>query len=260
MELYTRFAKTCKGFVSFSLNDKEMYDWYNFNTNDSIYNGKFRTSTLGFKLRIAFGERYMLSPKGLVTVTPGKPVLWLSYQKGLKDVFESPFDFDRLQMQLSHSWLIPYFGKSKVVLQAGCVFGDVPLMETFNIFANNESLGLYATESFATMQLNEFLCDKFALLFISHNFGKFFKTKYFSPDFILETNMGWGDISDIHKHEGLELKSMKDGYFESGLVIDNIIRVAFTRIGFGAFYRYGAYSYEKGIDNVALKLKISFKL
>lgn len=259
-ELYTRFAKVCKGFVNFSINDKEMYDWYNFNSNGTIYNGKFRTATLGFKMRIAFGERYMLSPKGLVTITPGKPVLWLSYQKGLKDVFESPFDFDRLQMQLSHSWMMPYIGKSKMVLQAGCVFGDVPLMETFNIFANNEGFGLYATESFATMQPNEFLCDKFVLLFLNHNFGKFFKTKHFSPDFIIETNMGWGDISDVYKHAGLELKSMKDGYFESGLVIDNILRVTFTKIGFGAFYRYGAYSNEKGIDNWAFKLKISFKL
>ena len=259
-ELYTRFAKICKGFVNFSINDKEMYNWYNFNTGNSIYDGKFRTATLGFKMRIAFGERYMLSPKGLVTVTPGKPVLWLSYQKSLKDVFENPFDFDRLQMQFSNHWHIPYLGKSKLALQAGCVFGDVPIMETFDIFANNEGFGVYASESFATMHPNEFLCDKFVILFLNHNFGKFFKTKHLSPDFIIETNMGWGDISDTHKHAGLELKSMKDGYFESGLVIDNILRVTFTRIGFGAFYRYGANSYEKSIDNWALKLKISVKL
>ena len=259
-ELYTRFAKICKGFVNFSISDKEMYNWYSFNNGNSIYDGKFRIATLGFKMRMAFGERYMLSPKGLVTVTPGKPVLWLSYHKSLKDVFENPFDFDRLQMQFSNHWHIPYLGKSKLALQAGCVFGDVPIMETFDIFANNEGFGVYASESFATMHPNEFLCDKFVILFLNHNFGKFFKTKHLSPDFIIETNMGWGDISDVNKHTGLELKSMKDGYFESGLTIDNILRVTFTRIGFGAFYRYGANSFEKSIDNWAFKLKVSVKL
>ena len=259
-EISTRFAKVFKGFVKFSLNDKEMYDWYNFNNNGINSNHKFRITTLDFKLRIAPGERYMLTSKGLVTVTQGKPIIWLAYQKGLKGVFNSPFNFDKIQLQLTHSWLIRYFGKSKITVQAGYVFGDVPIFENFNIFGNNDGFGIYSTESFATMQINEFICDRFALLFFSHNFGKFFKTKYFSPDFIFETNIGWGDISNIWKHEGVELKSMSDGFIESGLVIDNILKINICRFGFGTFYRYGANAYDKIADNFAYKLKISFKL
>ena len=247
-ELSTRFAKVCKAFVKFSLSDKEMYD------------EKFRITALDFKLRIAPGERYMLTQKGLVTVTQGKPIIWLSYQKGLKDVLDCPFNYDKIQFQLSHSWLIRYLGQSKLTLQAGYVFGDAPVFENFNIFGNNDGFGIYAAESFATMQIDEFICDRFVLLFFNHNFGKFFKTKHFSPDFIVETNVGWGDISDVHKYDGLELKSMKDGFFESGLVIDNILKINICRFGFGAYYRYGANSFDKVADNFAYKLKISFKL
>ena len=259
-ELYTRFAKVCKGFVKFSLSDKEMYEWYNFNNNGDNFNNKFRITTLDFKLRIAPGERYMLTYKGLETITRGKPVIWLSYQKGLKDILDCPFNYDKIQFQLSHSWLIRYLGKSNLTIQAGYVFGDAPIFENFNIFGNNDGFGLYSTESFATMQINEFLCDRFVLLFFSHNFGKFFKTKHFSPDFIVETNVGWGDISNTQKHEGLELKSMKDGYYESGLVIDNILKINICKFGFGAYYRYGANSFDKVADNFAYKIKISFKL
>ena len=259
-ELSSRIAKVCKGFVKFSLSDEEMYDWYSFNNNGANFKDKFRIATIDLKFRIAPGERYMLTPKGLVTVTAGKPIIWLSYQKSLKGVLDCPFNFDKVQLQLTHSWLIRYIGKSKLIIQAGCVFGDVPIFENFNIFANNDGFGIYSTESFATMQINEFICDRFALLFFSHNFGKFFKTKHFSPDFILETNIGWGDISDVHKHGGVELKSMKDGFYESGLVIDNILKVNISHFGFGVYYRYGANSFDKIADNFAYKLKISFKL
>ncbi|MBR6438803.1 MAG: carboxypeptidase-like regulatory domain-containing protein [Bacteroidales bacterium] len=257
-ELSTRFAKICKGSVNFSLSDKEMYDWYSYDVGDSIYNGKFRLSTLDFKLRIAFGERYMLSPKGLVTVSKGKPVIWLSYQKGLKDVLDCPFNFDKIQFQMTYSWLTRYIGKTTVSLQAGCVFGDAPVMETFNIFGNNDEFGLYATQSFATMLINEFISDRFAALFFDHNFGKMFKTKYLSPELIVVTNIGWGDISDVQKHQGVELKSMKDGFYESGIVIDNILNINFMKMGFGSYYRYGPNSLDEDSKNFAFKLKVSF--
>lgn len=233
-ELYTRFAKVCKGFVKFSLNDKEMND------------ETFHITTLDFKLRIAPGERYMLTNKGLATVTSGKPIIWLSYQKGLKDVLDCPFNFDKIQFQLTYSWLTRYIGKSTVTMQAGYVFGDVPLFENFNIYGNNYGdIALYCEESFATMLINEFICDSYALLFFNHNFGKLFKTKYFSPEFIFATNIGWGN------------PGMKDGFYESGLVIDNILKITIAKLGFGAYYRYGANSFDDVADNFAYKIKIS---
>ena len=232
-ELSTRFAKICKGFVTFSLSDKQWAD------------EMYRITALDFKVRIAPGERYMLTPKGLVTVQPGKPVIWLSYQKGLKGILDCPYNFDKIQAQLTYSFLTRYLGKTTLTLQAGYVFGDVPVFENFNIYANNTGFALYSTESFATMQINEFICDRFALLFFTHNFGKFFKTKYFSPEFIFATNVGWGN------------PGMKDGFYESGLVLDNMLKIGVSKFGLGVYYRYGANSYDNVADNFAYKLKLA---
>lgn len=235
-EISTRFAKVCKAFVKFSLSDKEF---------DAV---KSRITALDFKVRIAPGERYMLTPKGLATVTPGEPVIWLSYQKGLKNVLDCPFNFDKIQAQLTYSWLTRYLGKSSVTLQAGYVFGDAPAFENFDIMGSFVNFGLYATESFATMRPNEFICDQFALLFFTHNFGKFFKTKHFNPEFIIVTNIGWGN------------PGMKDGFYESGLVIDNLLKISTAKIGFGTYYRYGGNSFDKIEDNFAFKLKLALAL
>ena len=244
-ELSTRFLKVCKGFVKFSLSDKVSFD------------ETYRITALDFKIRIAPGERYMLTPKGLVTVEPGKPVIWLTYQKGLDGILDCPYNYDKIQAQITYSWLTRYLGKTTITVQGGYVFGEAPLFENFNIFGNNYGFELYATESFATMQINEFICDRFVVMFFSHNFGKFFKTKYFSPDFIFETNVGWGDISDVHRHQGVELKSMSDGYYESGLIIDKIFKLGISNFGFGAYYRYGPNAFDKIADNFAYKIKLS---
>lgn len=238
-ELSTRFAKIMQGFVKFSLGDKESYN---------LNPGVFRMATLDFRLRIAPGERYMLSQKGLNVVTQGKPIIWLSYQKSLAGLFGSTFNYDKLQFQISGSWLIRYLGKTSITMQGGYVTGDVPMMEMFNIFANNNGFGLYTPQSFATMYINEFICDKYLAVFFNHNFGKFFKTQWLSPDFIFETNIGWGE------------SGMKDGFCESGLLIDNILDLTTSKIGFGVYYRYGAYAFDKVEDNFAFKIKISVGL
>lgn len=235
-ELSTRFLKVCKGFVKFSLSDKVSFD------------ETYRITALDFKIRIAPGERYMLTPKGLVTVEPGKPVIWLAYQKGLDGILDCPYNYDKIQAQITYSWLTRYLGKTTITVQGGYVFGEAPLFENFNIFGNNYGFELYAPESFATMKINEFICDQFALLFFTHNFGKFFKTKYFSPEFIFATNVGWGN------------PGMTDGFYESGIVLDNILKISTAKLGLGAYYRYGANSFDKIEDNFAFKLKLGIKL
>lgn len=259
-ELSRCFGKTFQGFLKFSVSDKNMYDWYNFNDGSGIYNGKFRISALDFKLRIAPKERLMGSPSGLVVVEKGKPTIWLSYEKSLKNVFGCPFNFDKIQIQYSDYWKFRYFGTTSLVVQAGYVFGDAPLMELFNIFGTNSGFGIYTTESFLTMKPNEFFCDRFAALFFNHNFGKLYKTTFSKPELIFVTNIAFGDLKDKSRHniEGYELKSLRDGYYESGLAIENLLDIKTAHLGFACLYRYGANSFDKVSNNFAFKVKITF--
>ncbi|MFM1875388.1 MAG: hypothetical protein RL266_1125, partial [Bacteroidota bacterium] len=55
---------------------------------------------------------------------------------------------------------------------------------------------------------------------------------------------------------GLEIKDMRKGYYETGLVIEDIIKVNLIGIGGGVFYRYGAYAFSDQFDNLAFKLSM----
>ncbi len=208
-----------------------------------------RVSSLELKLRISFKEKFMNGTSGLKSLGTDYPIIWLSYEKGFSDVFESECSYDRLQLQVSDDWDIKYFGKTSVMLQAGYLIDDAPDFKHFNIFGSMARFGVYSEGTFATMEPDEFLCTEFAALFFKHNFGQLlFKTEHFRPEFSIVTNICFGN------------PSLDKGFYESGLLIDNILSSPITKVGFGVIYRYGPYSREKSIDNFGFKVSAAFTL
>jgi hypothetical protein len=112
------------------------------------------------------------------------------------------------------------------------------------------------------MRLNEFLSDRFISFFVKQDFGNllFKPVGKFQPEIALVQNVGFGSLANREPHENIEFRTMEKGYFETGLLINNIIRVQLFKYGLGVFYRYGPYAYTKTIDNFAFKLTLLFKL
>ncbi len=108
--------------------------------------------------------------------------------------------------------------------------------------------------------MNEFLSNRYAFLFYAHNFGKLlWRPKKFSPEFVVATNIGFGDLDHSEYHKGVSFKTMEKGYFESGLLINNLLNMSgIYTIGLGAFYRYGAYNLPDMADNFAYKVTLVF--
>lgn len=111
------------------------------------------------------------------------------------------------------------------------------------------------------MRPNEFLNQIQIALHQRHNFGSV-KTgiKWIRPEFHWVNSFGIGWLTKPQLHTGLTIKDMHNGFMETGLVIEDIIKVNLLGIGGGVFYRYGAYSFSNEFDNLAFKLsmKIGF--
>ena len=69
--------------------------------------------------------------------------------------------------------------------------------------------------------------------------------------------MSWGNYTG-KKDQYLVANIADKGFMESGVYIDNLLKVGFTGIGIAAFYRYGAYELEKTEDNIVVKLSLGF--
>ena len=263
--LSTYFNKYLKGIVNFEVADKNIFNSYQLS---AISYQPYRLSTIDFKLRIAFGEQFIKSSDGLQVEGNANPVVWLSYQKNLKDVFGSSYNFDKIEFLFRGKRDSKYLGETSLTVQAGYINGFAPITELFNLEGSYwNKFDIYCTESFSTMRPDEFMCDRFGALYLSHNFKNLLLNfKKFHPEIILVTNIAWGTNNDENNSQILRFSDsqiyndLSKGYFESGVVIDRIIHAGISKLGLGMFYRYGAYSYDDVWDNFVFKISMGFSL
>ncbi|MER2998691.1 DUF5686 and carboxypeptidase-like regulatory domain-containing protein [Pontibacter populi] len=208
-------------------------------------------------LRFAYGEQLM-QLFNQTTAMPGKyPVLWLQYTRGLDNVMDGDYSYNKYDLRLEAGFQHRTFGKTNATLAAGLVNGNVPFVNLYNGYGSySDNYELYAGEGFETMAPYEFFSDRYTALFLQQDLGKrLLRTKFFKPDVVLVTNVGYGNVEQPLPYFIVpQVKTMSKGFFESGVMLNNIISSALSGIGVGAFYRYGAYSLPKRKDNLKFKM------
>ena len=250
----TRFARHFKAFVNLNTNHKFYNTQFSLNPADTMTEARYTVAEL--KLRFAYKEKFLSTPKGIRSLGTTAPIVWFSYQHAFPNLLGGQYEYDRFKFEVSKNFYTRYLGVSKILLQAGYATQTCPIMETFDILGTYDRFGIYSPGSFSTMRWDEFFCDRFVALYLSHNFsGMLWKTNspLFKPELSIITNIGWGDMRRAESCPEKNFKTMERGYFESGIIIDGLLASPFSKIGAGVFYRYGPYSLPKVWDNFAWK-------
>lgn len=229
---------------------------------DDIGNSRFRLKTISIGGRYALRESFMHGSRGLHSLGESYPVLQFNYTRSPGSVLGGDHDFERLDVQVEHAFYTKYLGRTELRAQAGWLTGEAPYMELYNSPASWRNFGLYAPYSFATMRMNEFLSDRYVHLFLSHDFGKLlYGSERFQPEFVVVSNLGFGSLNNPDWHHGVEFNTMEKGFYESGLLINNLLRLQpFSKLGVGVIYRYGPYSFDDVRKNFAFVCTLSFLL
>ena len=184
------------------------------------------------------------------------PVIWTSYTHSFSGILGSTYDYNRIKVEIYKNLYYKNIGYSSIVGQFGYVDNGAPVMEAFDIVGTKQFIHLYAPNCFSTMGEDEFICDRFVALFLSHHFcGLLVPTdwRWSKPQLTVATNMGWGDFRRAAHAPDRNFKTMEKGYFESGIVLDGLFRTDFVDFGASVFYRYGPYAFERTWDNFAFK-------
>ncbi|MCF8304025.1 MAG: DUF5686 and carboxypeptidase regulatory-like domain-containing protein [Bacteroidales bacterium] len=219
----------------------------------------FDLTQISAGMRFAWGEEFIRNGQSKMSLGTDYPVLWLKYTRGINGFLEGDYEMNRYDLQLGYSHYFRFMGKSSIQLNAGYIQGDVPATNLYNGHGSYRKFSVFAPNSFATMRMNEFLSDRFVSAYFTHNFGKLlFRTENFAPDILFATNVGFGKLTKNNNHIFKKNpNTLEKGYYESGLLINNLIGSGFTGVGFGAFYRYGPYGLDDFSDNISLKISLS---
>lgn len=211
----------------------------------------------GIDARFAFKEKLAKTPLGIFPI-PGKfPVLRIRYGYGLKEDLKTNY-YHRFDVRIDKSFFIKNLGRSSLTLNLGNTNTDAPFTLLYNARGTFENFSISTANTFETMHPNEFLSNRYASAHYRHNFGSLLlKSKRFEPRFTCSFSGGWGTLSNTLLHKNISFSTMEKGYYEGGLIIDNILKLGVSGLGISGFYRFGPYTKQKTAENLVVKLSIS---
>lgn len=128
----------------------------------------------------------------------GYPQLFAQIAIGDKSMFNSDFNYTKLQFSYIQPWLVGGFGRLTTTVESGKTFGDVPLGLLSVVPGNQSYFSIYNT--FSQLDYYEFVTDTYTSLHLEHNFnGRFFSRIPFLRKLNLREIIGirgvWGDLS-----------------------------------------------------------------
>jgi hypothetical protein len=219
----------------------------------------YNVSGIVMGLELAPGRNLFQIPDDSAVKSSSYPVFWFQLTHGVPGMFNGDFNYNRFEgkMLMVHSF--NRWGRSSLQVVGSLLKGNAPYFEYFNGRGTYGNFGLYASGSFVTMHPNEFMNDQSINFFFTHTFGDLFsRTEYFNPCPALVFNYGWGKIQNGPSYYSLPVTDMQKGFLEAGVQIDNLLDLKIYGVGFGVYYRMGAYRYATTKENLVFKIVISF--
>jgi hypothetical protein len=251
--------------VSTGISIKEMRPTYEYQYKE-LPMTNYHADEIQIAFRYAYGEESVSLGSGRIINKRGNPIVNIIYKKGINLFNTQSYSYNRIESTIDVVAYKGRIGQSNFRLATGLIDKSVPYSLLFTSEGSySRNLPLIMNNTFQTMRPYEFLSDKYLNIFFTHNFGSLlFKKPKFKPQFVIAQNYGWGTLKNA-SYQGIDFKEKDKGYLESGLIINNLIKLKYLNafyigIGVGTFYRYGYYSLDKTIDNFAFKISVSISL
>ena len=235
---------------------------YTFALNGKTYTN-FAMTTAMVSLKWSPFSDYMQTPNGRVEVEKRFPNFTFQFTKSIADGTLNDFSFGKIDLKTELEKNHLNGQKTSVLIQSGYAFGELPLTHLYSISPNNitretiiQRLTFAGKNSFETMFYNEFFSSEYVYFQLKHGFQRITLFKKVKPSFVFVTRMAWGNLHHPERHLGVEFKTLNQGYFESGIELNQI----YKGIGLVGFYRYGPNGLLKFEDNIAVKISYVLNL
>ena len=210
-------------------------------------------------------SRWLAFPLRMLLLKGATTGAWLKFSHGAG----SQFNYSRLDASLRLRKRLVGFGELTAQLLTEKVWGTAPFSKLSNGRGSYRPRANMAHNYFETMRFNEFMSDHLVAGFFTVRFGPIgVLRERLLPTVDLAQHVAWGQINNLSEHVLAEgdapfgTKSMQKGYYESGILLRNIVvvklGVPLFGVGAGAFFRYGPERLAGGIQqNTVVKLAFS---
>ena len=221
--------------------------------------GELKTTEVTLNFRFTRDEKILRGEFERMSLGTTKPVLNIFLTAGIKDVFESQYDYAKASFNFEHRVPVSPFGYFRYIVDGGWIFGSVPY-PLFELHPGNETYVFYR-HAFNMMNYYEFASDKYLSVYLAHHFqGLFLNRIPLVRRLQLREVVSFkgliGSLDDSHRQvmdypEGLH--SLTKPYIEVSAGVENILKV--FRID--AVWRL-SYLDNKNVDKFGLRTTVQF--
>lgn len=266
--------KTWRGYIETKIIPKTESIWqlthsrvepkfdYIYNLDGHLYSNYDMTTAM-FSLQWNPFSDYMQTPTGRLEIEKRYPKFTFQFTQSLPKMFENDFTFSKIDIRAEYEKRYLNGQRTALLMEAGYAIGDVPISHLYNTSPNSltkenliERVTIAGKNSFETMYFNEFFSSKYVMFQFKHGFKRVTIFKGIKPSLVLVSRMAWGNMDKPEQHVGLNYKTLRDGYFESGIELNQIYKA----FGLSGFYRYGPNQLAKFEDNISIKLTVILNL
>ena len=223
-------------------------------------NNTFNVAETGVIATWNLFEKVMMLGDRRVSLGTKFPKLTFKAMKGWDNIFEGEYDYYRFNLEIDQDFSIRGLGNLQLLSRSGMTQGNVPLMFQQVAYGSRaDVVGITVPNTFETMFPAEFFSDRFTSLFVRMKFLPFKnETSWTEPQIILHSAAGYGALANRTDHHNINFSVPDKGFFESGIIVDNLFKWMFNGFGLGAFYRYGNYAFDDWKDNFVYKVSYKF--
>ena len=235
--------------------NKNTYRYKNFDVSKGFY-----FNEAGIKLKLAVGDQIMKTIDGPVSLGTKYPVLYFNYKRGLS-IDGIGLEYEKFEFMWKKDFDLGLKGILRTNIVAGKVMGGVPLSLMYDMRGSFYKDRLFVSNTFQTMDLCSFYADKFVAGHFYYDLKHLLiKTKYFAPNVVLAYSVGYGTMENKSLNYGFDYNVPDKMYSEAGLIINEILKSQYSGVGFGVFYKTGAYSSAEPRDNFYFKFSLTIRL
>ena len=234
---------------------------YQFKTNDIVYD-QFNATIISTCIEWNPFSRFMQTPNKQIEIEKRYPKFTFQFSKTI-DILRNDLNFGKIDLRFNYQKKFNSDHKIMLLVEGGYTFGDTPITHLYNHAANNlnsnkilQRFTLAAKDKFETMYFNEFFSSKHIFTQLEYQFPRVEFARRVKPVFSFVTRYGLGDLEYPTKHIGISYKTLKNGFIESGIEMNQFYK------GFGLvfYYRYGPNRLARFEDNIAFNLSFDLGL
>jgi hypothetical protein len=193
---------------------------------------QIRTAEITARFRWAKDEEFISSVFDRTSVSSSFPILSFQAIFGLKGIFGSQYNYQKLEFQLEHNTQVGVFGRMRYGATAGYIFG-ITAYPFLKVHEGNQSLWLL-TSTFNKLNFVEFVSDRYVSGFIENHWeGLFFDriplVSKLKLRLVTTGRIMYGAVSERHNQVMLMPSFVKKfgniPYSELSIGIENIFKV-----------------------------------